>query len=241
MNIYLILGLGVLLVAMTFLLLKYRKDVSIILKKIWSKIKTLKPQVFTIPFALVIMVLVYLIAPDKYYYFIFVFLFCIGLYKLVSHLMDYVYIVSLDWGNDNLEIYQLSNRALNNYKIIDEDNKPSFARFWIKCKSGKIIFVDNIDSKQKIMVINPIHSNFEFVKNYKEIDVLLKKTINKLSNDLAKLEGEMEYKTIMKAKEILENNSLLSTIADANNNAVKEVKDIKQPTGNESGGESSGK
>lgn len=229
MNTVLIIGLGIILIGFLFLMLKFRKEFFHILRVIGSKIKGIKIQFFTIPSAIVAMMIMYFIAPDKYYYFIFILIFSFGLHRIISHLMDYVYIVSLDWSENKLEIIELSNRALNNYKILDEDNKLGYIKTWIKCKSGRIALVDKIDIKQKILVVNPIVSNFDFLKNYKDVDMTLKKTINKLTNELAKMEGEMEYKTVKKAKEILENSSLLSTIVgESDSNSSKEKKEVKQ-------------
>lgn len=229
MDSLLIIGLGVILVAFLFIILKYRKEFFHILRIVVTKIKGIKVQFFTIPFAIVIMMILYFIAPDKYYYFIFVSIFTVGLYKVISHLIDFVYIVSLNWNENKFEVIELSYRALNNYKILDEDNKQCHIENWIKCKTGRIALVDDIDSKLKIIIVNPIVSNFDFLRNYKEVDMTLKKTINKLTNELAKMEGEMEYKTVKKAKEILENSSLLSTIVgESDNSSSREKQEVKQ-------------
>lgn len=229
MDTILIIGFGVIIVLMLYLILRFRKEFFHIVRTIFTKVKGIKIQLFTIPSAIIVMLVLYFIAPDKYYYFIFILVFTVGLHRIISHLMDYVYIVSLDWNENMIEVLELSNRALNNYKILDEDNKQSHIINWIKCKTGRVALVDNIDCKQKIIIVNPIVSNFDFVKNYKDIDMLLKKTINKLTNDLAKMEGEMEFKTVKKAKEILENSSLLSTIVgETNDNSKAEKKEIKE-------------
>jgi len=239
MNIVLIIGLGLLAILFLFIILKFRKEFFYILRLLITKAKGIKIQLFTIPMALTVMLIVYLIAPDKYYYFIFILIFTVGLHRIISHLMDYVYLVSLDWDENMIQVVELSNRALNNYKILDEDNKQSYIKFWIKCKTGRVALIDKIDSKQKIIIVNPIVSNFEFVKNYKTVDMMLKKTINKLTNDLAKMEGEMEYKTVKKAKEILENSSLLSTIVgDSDTDSTKEKKEVKESLETKEGGTS---
>lgn len=229
MNVVLIIGLGLLAILFLFLILKFRKEFFYIVRMLFTKVKGIKIQFFTIPMAIIVMLIMYFIAPDKYYYFIFILIFTVGLHRIISHLMDFVYLVSLDWNEDIIQVIELSNRALNNYKILDEDSKQSYIKYWIKCKTGRVALIDNIDTKQKIIIVNPIVSNFDFVRNYKKIDMLLKKTINKLTNDLAKMEGEMEYKTVKKAKEILENSSLLSTIVgDSDSNTTKEKKEVKE-------------
>ena len=226
-----IIGLGIVLLLFLFLILKFRKEFFHIVRVIVSKIRGIKIQFFTIPVVIIVMFIFYLITPDKYYYFIFIFIFSFGLYRIISHLMDFVYLVSLDWDEGKIRIYELSVRALNNYKILDEDNKQSYIKNWIKCSSGRVALVDSIDSKQKIIIANPIVTNFDFVRNYKDVDMLLKKTINKLTNDLAKMEGEMEFKTVLKAKEILENSSLLSTIVgETHTESKKEKKEVKEST-----------
>lgn len=227
MNTVLVIGLGIVLVGFLYVILKHRMEFFHILRIVITKIKGIKIQFFTIPFAIVFMMILYFIAPDKYYYFIFILIFTVGLYKLISHLIDFVYIVSLNWNENDIQVIELSNRALNNYKILDEDKKECHIVNWIKCKTGRIALVDDIDSKQKIIIVNPITSNFDFLRDYKDVDMNLKKTINKLTNDLAKMQGEMEYKTVLKAKEILENSSLLSTIVgDSDNNSTKEKKEV---------------
>ena len=229
MNTALIIGLGVILIAFLFLILKFRKEFFHLIRISISKIKGIKIQFFTIPSAIIFMMIMYFIAPDKYYYFIFILIFSVGLYKVISHLMDFVYVVSLNWNENKFQVIELSNRALNNYKILDEDKKECHILSWIKCRTGRIALVDDIDSKQKIIIVNPIVSNFDFMRNYKEVDMTLKKTINKLTNELAKMEGEMEYKTVKKAKEILENSSLLSTIVgNSDGNSTKEKKEVKE-------------
>ena len=236
MNVILIIGIGVILVALLGIILKYRKDFFKILKAIGTKIKGIKIQFVSIPVAIVVMAILFILTPDKYYYFVFIFVFTFGLHYIISRLMDYVYVISLDWENNKMQVVELSTRALNHYKIVDEDDQLGYIKMWIKCKSGRIALVDSIDTKQKIIIVNPIVSNFDFMKNYKQVDMTLKKTINKLTNELAKLQGEMEYKTVKKAKEILENSSLLSTIVgESNDNTKKEVKAEKEPTENKEG------
>ena len=238
MDSILIIGLGVILIGFLFIILKFRKEFFHILRISVNKIKGIKIQIFTIPFAIVFMMIMYFIAPDKYYYFIFILVFSVGLYKVISHLMDFVYVVSLNWNENKLQVIELSTRAMNNYKILDEDKRECHITNWIKCKTGRIALVDDIDSKQKIIIVNPIASNFDFLRNYKDVDMTLKKTINKLTNELAKMQGEMEYKTVKKAKEILENSSLLSTIVGESdsNKEKKEVKEVEKTTEGETSG-----
>ena len=226
-----IIGIGIVLLIFLYLILKFRKEFFHIVRVIVSKIKGIKIQFFTIPVVFIVMIIFYFLTPDKYYYIIFILIFSFGLYRIISHLMDFVYLVSLDWNEGKIRIFELSVRALNNYKILDEDNKQSYIKNWIKCSTGRVGLVDNIDSKNKIIIANPIVTNFDFVRNYKDVDMLLKKTINKLTNDLAKMEGEMEYKTVIKAKEILENSSLLSTIVgDSKTESKSEKKEVKEST-----------
>lgn len=215
MNVWVFAGIIALIGLVIFLLFKYHSQTWKALKSFGHWIKHLKIQIFTIPISVIFVVIFYVFAPDKMYYFIFLGMFSIGLYMLIHWLMDYIYVVSLNWTDNEMMVFELSTRAFNNYKIIDECGKPAFLQYWIKCKTGKIALVDSIDSKNKVIVLNPTISNFEFTKKYKDVDMQIKKHVNELFNQLAELEGKFEYETIKKAKEILKKSSLLSTIAEA--------------------------
>jgi len=215
MNIFIFAGIIALIGIIIVCLFKYHSQVWKALKSFGHWAKHIKIQAFTIPIAVVFIVVFYIFAPDKMYYFIFLAVFSIGLYMLIHWLMDYIYVISLDWTGNEMMVFELSTRAFNNYKVIDECGKTAFLQYWLKCRSGKIALVDRIDQKEKIIVLNPTISNFEFTKKYKDADMMIKKSVNELFNQLAELEGKFEYETIKKAKEILKRSALLSTIAEA--------------------------
>lgn len=215
MNVYIFAGIIALIGLIIVLLFKYHSQVWKALKSFGQWAKKLKIQTFTIPIAVIIIVVLYFFVPDKMYYFVFLCIFSIGLYLLIHWLMDYIYVISLNWTNNEMMVFELSTRAFNNYKVVDECGKVAFLQYWLKCKSGKIALVDSIDQKQKLIVLNPTISNFEFTKKYKDVDMQIKKSVNELFNQLAELEGKFEYETIKKAKEILKRSALLSTIAES--------------------------
>jgi hypothetical protein len=224
-----ILLIGILLAFISIMIivcLKFHTQVKGVLSWIYKHLKGVKIQAFTIPIAVIFMVILFILAPDKIYFFIFLGVFVVGLYLLISHLLDYIYVISLDWSTDQIQVIALSNRAFNNYKILDEMGKPDFLKYWLKCSSGKIALVDKIDTKEKVIVLNPCFSNFDFTKNYKNVDLEMKKKINELFNTLAEFEGRFEYETVKKARVIFLRSSLLSALAD---NDKKEVKqEVKQ-------------
>ena len=164
MNIYIFGALIALIGLVIVLLFKYHSQVWKGLKGAGHWLKRLKIQALTIPFAVVLIVVLYIFVPDKLYYFVFLGIFTIGLYLLIHWLMDYIYVINLDWSSNEMSVFQFSNRAFNNYKVLDECGKPAFLQYWLKCKSGKIALVDRIDTKEKTIVLNPTISNFEFAK-----------------------------------------------------------------------------
>ncbi len=212
--IFLMFLIGI-IVSLIIICLKFKTEVKGILSficKHLKKIKSVKVQAFTIPIAIIIIIVCFIISQNKVYFIIFLGIFTVGLYVFARYLMEYIYLISLDWSTDEMSVIALSTRAFNNYKIIDEMGKPDYLRVWLKCSTGKIALVDRIDTNEKVIVLNPCFSNFDFTKNFKEIDLLMKKKINELYNALAKYEGEFDYRVVERAKEILMENALLSSI-----------------------------
>ena len=234
MDMILLIALIGFLAFLIFVCLKFKTEIKGLLSFIWKhlkRIKNVKIQAFTIPIAIIVIVIFFIISSDKFYYIMFLGIFTVGLYMFARYLMDYIYLVSLDWSKDEMTVIALSTRAFNNYKIIDETGKPDYLRVWLKCSSGKIALVDKIDMKEKIIILNPCFSNFDFTKNFKDIDLLMKKKINELYNALAKYEGEFDYRVVERAKEILMENALLSSIVNEKKTEGKvEVKPIETKT-----------
>lgn len=230
MDMILLIALIGFLAFLIFVCLKFKTEVKGVLSFIWkhlSKIKKVKIQTFTIPIAIIIIVVCFIISQDKMYFIIFLGIFTAGLFIFAKYLMDYIYLISLDWSTDEIQVVALSTRAYNNYKIVDEMGKPDFLKYWLKCSSGKIALVDKIDTKEKTIMLNPCFSNFDFVRNYKNVDLEMKKTINELFNKLAEFEGRFEYETVKKARLILLKSSLLSTLSGESEKKTETKPEVK--------------
>ena len=104
-------------------------------------------------------------------------------------------------------------------KFISKLTLPTAINYMLHAKNNDVIIGDGINTNKQYLIINPICSNIEFLKNFKDIDAELKKKLNEVINENNKLKSEMEYKTLLDANKIYTEHPILTLFEKSDNNA----------------------
>ena len=172
----------------------------------------------TLTIALAIAFIFFIFAQDKFYFMLFTFIFTFTIYKILEKMSDIKHILAFDLKNNEVALIQISQKRLNNYNVVDSDGKNATINYKLRTKAGDIIIADGISTKKKVIVVNDIISNIDFLRNYKDVDMILKDRVKHLENELITLKAKMEYEALKHAGEIYERHPIIRKILEADTN-----------------------
>ena len=222
----------VLLLAVGYLLFKEKKgNINVEVSSIGSVIKERVNKIshaFNLAVAIAIAFILFMFAPDKFYYFIFVAFFAIVIYYAMQKIANLKHILTIDFRNNKLGLYQMSQKRFNSYDIIDEAGKPASVNYRMYGKRAEVIIADGIKGRK--IIVNPIVANIEFARNYKDMAMRLKERLNEMQNQLFDIKAKYRYEVMLKATELLERLSVVDKInlpfENENGNGHLKVVDI---------------
>lgn len=137
------------------------------------------------------------------------------LHFLLSKLIPVEVVIAHDFENGEINVTAMSAHSMYDYRKIDADGEASDILYWFKGAKAKVAIVDKLDDSTRTMVINPISSSVEFIKDYRMAMMELRKLANQLSNSIVKLSHEMELRTIFKAYQIFKDSGALNMVVQS--------------------------
>jgi len=180
---------------------------------------------FTLSVAIAITFILFIFSPDKFYFFIFAIFFTATIYYAMQKIANLRHILTIDFKNNRIGLYQMSQKRFNEYEIIDEAGKPAMINYKLYGKRAEIIIADGMKGRK--IIVNPITSNIEFVRNYKDAAMNIKEKLNKTLNEMMDLKAKLRYETLLKSVELLERVSVVDKLdiplKESNGEAVEEV------------------
>ena len=175
-------------------------------KYVRAKFDELKRS-FTITAAIGLAFILFIFSPDKFYFIIFTAFFTLTIYHAMQRIANLKHILTIDFRKNRLGLYQMSQKRFNEYEIIDEAGLPATINYRLMGKKAEIIIADGIKGKR--IIVNPITSNIEFVRNYKKVAMDLKEKMNQTLNEMIDLKAKLRYETLLKSVELLERVSVV--------------------------------
>lgn len=96
----------------------------------------------------------------------------------------------VDFEHGEMAVYEISDRQLNEFQMVDEKKQPSAIRFSLKTSGGSIAFVSLVNIKDKLLQIHPVFADIEIlnktrtwlVNNKKKMEQLYTDNINEVDN-----------------------------------------------------------
>jgi len=162
---------------------------------------------FTLTAAAGLSIVLFMFAPDKFYFIVFAAFFTATIYHAMQRIANLKHILTIDFRKNRLGLYQMSQKRFNEYEIIDEAGLPATINYRLMGKKAEIIIADGIKGKR--IIVNPITSNIEFVRNYKKVAMDLKEKMNQTLNEMIDLKAKLRYETLLKSVELLERVSVV--------------------------------
>lgn len=187
---------------------------------------------FTLSVAIAISFILFIFSPDKFYFFIFVIFFTATIYYAMQKIANLRHILTIDFKNNRIGLYQMSQKRFNEYEIIDEAGKPAMINYKLYGKRTEIIIADGMKGRK--IIVNPITSNIEFVRNYKDAAMKIKEKLNKTLNEMMDLKAKLRYETLLKSVELLERVSVVDKLdipLKEESNGQKTVKEVMEELG----------
>ena len=187
---------------------------------------------FSLTVAIAISFILFIFSPDKFYFFIFAIIFTTTIYYAMQKIANLKHILTIDFRNNRISLHQMSQKRFNEYSIIDEAGKPATINYKLYGKKAEIIIADGIKGKK--IIVNPITSNIEFVRNYKDASMKIKQKLNKTLNELIDLKAKLRYETLLKSVELLERVSVVDKLDipfKEESNGQKTVEEVMEELG----------
>lgn len=227
----------VLLVIIGYMIFLWKKEgvegIKSIPGSVKEKIKDLK-HTFNMTVAIAISIILFIFSPDKFYFFIFAIFFTATIYYAMQKIANLRHILTIDFKNNRIGLYQMSQKRFNEYEIIDEAGKPAMINYKLYGKRAEIIIADGMKGRK--IIVNPITSNIEFVRNYKDAAMEIKKKLNKTLNEMVNLKAKLRYETLLKSVELLERVSVVDKLdipLEESNGEGKTVEEVMEELKNE--------
>ena len=225
----------VLVVVIGYMIFLWKKEgvegIKSIPVSVKEKIKDLK-HTFNMTVAIAISIVLFIFSPDKFYFFIFVIFFTATIYYAMQKIANLRHILTIDFKNNRIGLYQMSQKRFNEYEIIDEAGKPAMINYKLYGKRTEIIIADGMKGRK--IIVNPITSNIEFVRNYKDAAMKIKEKLNKTLNEMMDLKAKLRYETLLKSVELLERVSVVDKLdipLKEESNGQKTVKEVMEELG----------
>ena len=218
----------VLLVVIGYMIFLWKKEgvegIKSIPGSIKERIRNLK-HTFNITIAIAISIILFIFSPDKFYFFIFAIIFTATIYYAMQKIANLKHILTIDFRNNRVGLYQMSQKRFNEYDIIDEAGKPATINYKLYGRKAEIIIADGMKGRK--IIVNPTTSNIEFVRDYKDAAMNIKKKLNETLNKLVDIKAKLRYETLLKSVELLEKVSVVDKLniplEESNGEAVEEV------------------
>jgi len=227
----------VLLVVIGYMIFLWKKEgvegIKSIPGSVKEKIKDLK-HTFNMTVAIALSIILFIFSPDKFYFFIFAIFFTATIYYAMQKIANLKHILTIDFKNNKLGLYQMSQKRFNEYEIIDEAGKPAMINYKLYGKKTEIIIADGMKGRK--IIVNPITSNIEFVRNYKDAAMKIKEKLNKTLNEMVNLKAKLRYETLLKSVELLERVSVVDKLdipLEESNGEGKTVEGVMKELENE--------
>jgi len=205
----------VLLIAVGFLIFREKGNGNVkeaadsFMKEIKERISKIS-HAFNLAMAIGLTMILFIFAPDKFYYFLFTGFFALVIYHAMRRIANLKHILTIDFATNRLGLYQMSQKRFNSYDIIDETGRAASVNYRMYGKKAEVIIADGIKGKR--IIVNPIVSNIEFARNYKDTAMRLKEKLNEMQNQLFDMKAKYHYEVMLKATELLERLSVVDKI-----------------------------
>lgn len=185
-------------------------DIKSIPGSVKEKIKNLK-HTFNMTMAMALGIVLFIFSPDKFYFFVFAIIFTATIYYAMQKIANLKHVLTIDFKNNKLGLYQMSQKRFNEYKIIDEAGKPATINYKLYGRKAEIIIADGMKGRK--IIVNPITSNIEFVRDYKDASMKIKEKMNETLNQMVDLKAKLRYETLLKGVELLEKVSVVDKLS----------------------------
>ncbi|HEC76046.1 MAG TPA: hypothetical protein ENI33_02160 [Thermoplasmatales archaeon] len=202
---------------------KVISNMKFVSESIKGKIRNIK-HAFNMSLAIAISIILFIFSPDKFYFFIFVIIFGVTIYYAMQKIANLKHILTINFKNNRLGLYQVSQKKFNEYEIVDEAGRPASINYKLYGNKAEIIIAD--DMKRKKIVVNPVCSNIEFVRDYKNTMMDLKRKMNEILNKFVDLKAKLRYETLLKSVELLERVSVIDKINPFEDNGKEKEKKV---------------
>lgn len=187
---------------------------------------------FNLTIAIAISFILFIFSPDKFYFFIFAIIFTAAIYYAMQKIANLKHILTIDFRNNRISLHQMSQKRFNEYEIIDEAGKPATINYKLYGKKAEIIIADGMKGRK--IIVNPITSNIEFARDYKDASMKIKEKLNKTLNELIDLKAKLRYETLLKSVELLERVSVVDKLDipfKEESNGQKTVEEVMEELG----------
>ena len=206
----------VLLLAVGYLIFRGKKGNGNVKEAAGSFMKEVKERIgkishaFNLAMAIGLAFILFIFAPDKFYYFIFTGFFAIVIYHAMRKIANLKHVLTIDFATNKLGLYQMSQKRFNSYDIVDETGRAASVNYRMYGKKAEVIIADGIKGRK--IILNPVVSNIEFARNYKDVAMRLKEKLNEMQNQLFDIKAKYHYEVMLKATELLERLSVVDKI-----------------------------
>jgi len=217
----------VLLLAVGYLIFREKKGNGNVKEAAGSFMKEIKERIgkishaFNLAAAIGLAIVLFIFAPNKFYFFAFTAFFAIVIYHAMRKIANLKHVLTIDFATNKLGLYQMSQKRFNSYDIVDETGRAASVNYRMYGKKAEVIIADGIRGRK--IILNPVVSNIEFARNYKDVAMRLKEKLNEMQNQLLEKLNEMQnqlfdvkakyhYEVMLKATELLERLSVVDKI-----------------------------
>jgi len=195
-----------------------------------EKVKDLK-HTFNMTIAIAIGIVFFIFSPDKFYFFVFTIFFTATIYYAMQKIANLKHVLTINFKDNRVGLYQMSQKRFNDYSIIDEAGKPATIKYRLYGKKAEIIIADGV--KNRKIIVNPVTSNIDFVRNYKDAIMEIKEKLNKTLNEMIDLKAKLRYESMLQGVKLLEKLAVVDQLDVENwdnirDNGAKEIKEIEE-------------
>lgn len=174
--------------------------------------------------------LLLILAPLTDLFVIFSVVFSLALYFGLTKIVEFIRALEIDIENEEIHCHKMRRRKFNDYDIKDTEGKASTVKYSFSSNDGKVVIVDKFDRLKKVMTIQQVCANLEFVLRYKERTQKLSKTVTRQLHKIIELLQDMQYKTLEKVYEKINEDPTLKAIFEQldKEETTKEVLEIDE-------------
>ena len=206
----------VLLLAVGYLIFREKKGNGNVKEAAGSFMKGIKERIgkishaFNLAAAIGLAIVLFIFAPNKFYFFAFTAFFGLIIYHAMRKIANLKHVLTIDFATNKLGLYQMSQKRFNSYDIVDETGRAASVNYRMYGKKAEVIIADGIKGRK--IILNPVVSNIEFARNYKDVAMRLKEKLNEMQNQLFDIKAKYHYEVMLKATELLERLSVVDKI-----------------------------